>query len=98
MLPAILARLKIPDPSLTAILFVLPATIGTILSSIFIACYNIKSYNHLGYTFPYVNVLLHPFKYGAMQFAVIIVNTLMAVATGLLAGYLMKWLSEMNEL
>lgn len=97
-LPAYLGSLKIPDPSLTTILFVFPTIIGALLSAIFIACYNTPSYNKLGYEFPYPRILQHPFKYGGMQLAVLVVNVLMAVATGLFTGFLMKWLSEMNEL
>jgi len=91
------AAFKVPDPALTIILFGIPAFVGGILSAVFIACYNIKSYNKIA-NFPFSNILKHPLRTAAMQLAIIIVNCLMAIASGLLAGFLIKYTSEMNEL
>lgn len=90
--------MKIPDPGLTTLLFIIPAISGNLFSAIFIAAYSSPNYNHFGQYFPYPRILLHPYKYGAMQLAVLLVSTVMAMATGAVAGFLMKWLSEMNEL
>ena len=86
-----------PDPALTIELFAIPAFIGGILSAIFIACYNIQSYNKLP-NFPFQNILNHPIKTGGMQLAVLVVNCLLAIGFGLIAGFLIKYTSEMNEL
>lgn len=96
-LVSVQAAFKVPDPALTIELFIIPAFIGGILSSIFIACYNIHDYNKLP-NFPFNNILTHPLKAGGMQLAVMIVNLLMAIATGLIAGLIIKFTSEMNEL
>lgn len=94
-LDILMASFKVPDPAMTVLLFAVPAAIGGVLSSIFIACYNMKNYNKLP-DFPFENILLHPLKTAGMQLAVMVVNCLMAAASGLLAGFLIKYTSEMN--
>jgi hypothetical protein len=91
----VMATLKVPDPALIIALFGIPAFVGGILSAIFIACYNMTEYNKLA-DFPYTiyaKILIHPLKTGAMQIAVLVVNCLMALATGLVTGFIIKYSS-----
>lgn len=97
LMPKVQAAFKIPDPGMTIELFVIPTVIGCILSAIFIACYNIPGYNKLK-NFPFANILQNPLQVGGMQLSVLIVNCLLAIGFGGLAGIILKYASPMNEL
>lgn len=96
-IPRVQIFFKLPDPGLTLELFGIPTFIGGILSSIFIACYNIPGYNKMN-NFPYKNIIESPLHTGGMQLAVLVVNCLMALAFGALSGVILRYASSMNEL
>lgn len=48
--------------------------------------------------FPFTNILENPLQVGGMQLAVLVVNCLLAIGFGCLAGIILKYASSMNEL
>lgn len=88
---------KVPDPSNLFWLFGIPAIFASIFAAIAIGSYQISSTNKMGSKFPYPEVIADPLVIGGKQFAFFPITFLMAAGTGVVAGIILKYTADNNE-
>lgn len=77
-------------------MFGIPSILAGIFAAIAIGSYKIASTNTMGEKFPYIQILKDPLTIGGKQFAMIPITILMATATGIITGLILKFTADNN--